>query len=60
MEKYCQEIVENMRSFDFERNENIKDNLYRILFSIMQLMNKKNSKNIIEPVLPIVFKDTKS
>lgn len=47
-----------MKIINFEKNENIKDNIWFIIKDTLLLINKKNVKNIIEFCLDPVFKDS--
>lgn len=47
-----------MRNLNFDKNENIKENIWTMYSEILtKTMNKKNVKDLIEELLDPVFKD---
>ncbi|KAL4454628.1 hypothetical protein ABPG74_021833 [Tetrahymena malaccensis] len=59
-QNFCDLINYNMRNLNFEKNENIKENIWVMYSEILtKTLNKKNTKDLIEDLLDPVFKDFK-
>jgi len=51
-------ITYNLRNIPFDKNENIKENIWRLYAEIItKTLPKKTAKELIEDVLDPVFKD---
>ena len=56
--KLCGLITYNLRNIPFDKNENIKENIWRLYAEIItKTLPKKTAKELIEDVLDPVFKD---
>ena len=46
-----------MKNLNFEKNENIKENIWHTLKLIFENMNKKSVKNVVAATFDSIFKD---
>lgn len=47
-----------MYTIDFNKNENIKENIYKMLSEIIsQTMHKENATNLVKSLINLIFQD---